>query len=80
MKVNYRGFEIEVTRQRAIGGDEMLYYSIFGNGREMCYGRDFPGRGRRNPFAPSDRSVGVRAMIDCLKQRVDAEIASGNWK
>jgi len=29
MKVKYKGFEIEVTREKSLGGWTQLYYSIF---------------------------------------------------
>ena len=29
MKVNYRGFEIEVYREKALGGWKQLFWSIF---------------------------------------------------
>lgn len=29
MKVSYKGYEIEVNRDKCLGGYEMIYYSIF---------------------------------------------------
>jgi len=40
MKVLYRGFEIDAHREESMGGDHLLYYSIFrkDDGWEMTSG------------------------------------------
>ena len=29
MKINYKGFELDARREKSMGGDTLLYYSIF---------------------------------------------------
>jgi hypothetical protein len=29
MKLEYKGFDIEVNKEKSVGGDEFLYYSAF---------------------------------------------------
>lgn len=63
MKVNYRGCDIEVTRERSMGGDMLLYYSIFRtkDGYEVTSGF----------WYGSDK---IRDYIRYMKERVDEEI------
>ena len=62
MKVEYRGHEIEVKRERCLGGWSMLYYSI------MLYGYECLSNFE-------DSAEKVATMIKYLKQRVDAELS-----
>jgi len=43
MKINYRGFEIEATRQKSLGGDMNIYYGIYriSDGWELVAGFEF---------------------------------------
>jgi hypothetical protein len=65
MKVNYRGFEIDVRRDESMGGDKMYYWSVFrsSDGMEMHSGCDY------------EESIGVdsnvRSEILNWKIRVD---------
>lgn len=65
MKARYKGYEIEVTRQRCLGGWSMLYFSIF---------RESDGLECLTNFA--DCSETVREMIGVLKERIDNEHAT----
>jgi len=38
MKGTYRGCEIEVTKEKCLGGWDMLFYSIFDDGFEVTSG------------------------------------------
>ena len=38
MKTIYRGCEIEVTREKCLGGWSMIYFSVFDNGFEVTSG------------------------------------------
>lgn len=38
MKIRYRGCEIEVKREKCLGGWDMLYYSVFDEGFEVTSG------------------------------------------
>ena len=60
MKVIYKGFEIEAHREKSMGGDTLLYYSIFrqADGWEMTSGFTYG----------SDR---VQTFVKYLKERVD---------
>lgn len=64
MKTEYRGHEIEVKRERCMGGWTMLYYSIFriSDGYECTSG------------CTEDTSP-VRTYVGYMKERVDAELA-----
>jgi len=61
MLVNYKGFEIDVRREESMGGDEMLYWSVFRNedGMEMTSGLEY------GDFYT------VRGMVKHYKTRVD---------
>ena len=60
MKVNYKGFEIDVCRENCNAGYELLYYSIFriSDGWEMSSGYQ-------------DTDDTVKTMIQCFKGWVD---------
>ena len=61
MKVkDYKGFEIEVCRERCLGGWKIIYYSVFRNsdGMEMISGF-------------SDTGDTVRDFIKMIKDRID---------
>ena len=40
MKVEYKGFEVDAHREKSMGGDTLLYYSVFriGDGYEVTSG------------------------------------------
>lgn len=38
MKINYKGCEIEVTREKCLGGWNELFYSVFDDGFEVTSG------------------------------------------
>jgi hypothetical protein len=60
MKINYRGFEIDAHRDRSMGGDMYLYYSVF---------RESDGWELTSGFTTgSDR---VQTFVGYLKERVD---------
>lgn len=67
MKIkNYKGFEIEICREKSITGIELLFYSIF---------RNKDGFEVDNGFSYSDETV--REYIKQLKKDVDQFIKEG---
>lgn len=58
MKTTYKGCDIEVTRDKCLGGWEMLFYSVFDDGFEITSGF-------------SESSETVREFINGLKEVVD---------
>jgi len=63
MKTIYKGWEIEAHREQSLGGDKLLYFSLFDpSGREVASG----------PYTGSETS---REFVALLKKRVDKEIA-----
>jgi hypothetical protein len=66
MKVEYKGYEIEVTREKCMGGWGMLYYSVFTTDGHECLSN----------FEDSGETV--RDKISELKELVDDEIKSGD--
>lgn len=65
MKVaNYRGYEINVTREKCLGGWALLYYSIF---------RVSDGWLALDSFEDSGHTV--RELVGHMKARIDAELA-----
>jgi hypothetical protein len=64
VKEVYRGHEIKVTRERSMGGDDLLYYSIF---------RESDGYECSSGFTYDDSPV--RTYLQYMKERVDAELA-----
>lgn len=62
MKATYKGHEIEVTREKCLGGWSQIYFSVFRDGRECTSG------------FTSDESP-VREYMGYMKDRVDAELA-----
>lgn len=70
MKVIYRGHEIEAKRERSMGGDRLLYFSVF---------RESDGLECVSGFTTGDDAVAD--FIGYLKNRVDAELAtSAPWE
>ena len=63
MKVVYRGYEIDVRRERSVGGEKLLYFTIIrlsdGYICEASY---------------STGSDSVRQMVKCMKELIDAEL------
>jgi hypothetical protein len=68
VKVDYRGHEIDVTRDRAMGGWQSIYYSIF---------RKSDGYECTSGFSSEDRTP-VRDFVKLMKERVDAELAESD--
>lgn len=70
MKVVYRGHEIEVTREKCLGGWSELYTSVFrlSDGLEcIC--------------AVEDSAEKIVDQIRYMKERIDEELASENpWE
>lgn len=67
MKTVYKGYEIDVHRDRCMGGWSMLYYSIFrlSDGYECTSG------------CTEDTSP-VRVYVGYMKDRIDAELADSD--
>lgn len=68
MKVDYKGHEIDVHRDRACGGWTSIYYSIF---RKSDLFECTSG------FSAEDRTP-VRDFVKMMKGRVDAELAEAD--
>lgn len=67
MKVSYRGYEINVSRELAMGGWDNLYYSIFRESdQHECVAKFTTG---------SDK---VRDYVRYMKERIDAEHATAD--
>lgn len=56
----YKGFEIDVSREPSLGGDELLYYSIFRESDGWEMESNFTS-GSENPFI----------LVEALKGHVD---------
>lgn len=65
MKAHYRGYTISAKRERALGGWDNLYYSIY---------RDSDGREMVCNFTTGEDTV--RDYILYMKERIDAEHAT----
>lgn len=67
MKIIYRGYEIDVRRERSMGGRSMLYYSIYriSDGYECVAG------------CTTDSST-VREYVRFMKERIDNELAEAD--
>lgn len=67
MKIVYRGHEIDVRREKCMGGWPMLYYSIFrvSDGYECTSGF-------------TEDASPVRTYVGYMKERVDAELAEAD--
>lgn len=63
MKGVHRGHDIQVTRERSMGGDTLIYYSIF---------RHSDGYECTSGFSYDDSPV--RTFFGYMKERVDAEL------
>jgi hypothetical protein len=74
MKAVHRGHDIDVHREKSMGGDMLLYYSIF---------RQSDGYECASGF--STGSDTVKDFMDMMKERIDAELAdpqpwgTGDW-
>lgn len=62
MKVAYRGYDISVTREKAMNGDVLLYFSIF---------RQSDGYEALTDY--EDSAETVRDKVAQLKERIDNE-------
>jgi hypothetical protein len=60
MKINYRGYEINVKRESCLGGWGLLYYSVF---------RECDGLYVVDSFEDSEESM--QDMMKSMKYRVD---------
>jgi hypothetical protein len=70
MKASYRGYDIDVHRERSMGGDVLLYYSIF---------RQSDGYEATSGFSTGNDTV--RDFIGMMKERVDNELAEDDpWE
>lgn len=70
MKVAHRGHEIDVHRGKSMVGDRLLFWSIFraSDGYECACGFE-------------DSAETVRAKVQQLRERVDAELAEADpWE
>jgi hypothetical protein len=68
MKAAYKGHEIDVKRERAMGGWQSIYYSIFRQSdRYECM----------SGFSAEDRTP-IAQFMRLMKERVDAELAERN--
>ena len=64
MKVKYKGYEIDVYREKCMGGWGLLYFSVFTlDGRECLTSFE-------------DSAETVRDKIGQLKERIDEELES----
>jgi hypothetical protein len=66
--VSYRGHTIDVKRDRAMGGWQSIYYSIF---------RESDSYECTSGFSAEDRTP-VRDFVKHMKERVDAELAESD--
>lgn len=62
MRVEYRGYDIEVKREKSLGGNVLLYFSIY---------RKSDGYECLCDFEDSDETV--RDKVKQLKERIDNE-------
>jgi len=60
MKVSYRGFEIEASRDKCLAGHDLIYYSIFRESDKWEMSSNF-----------IDTADTVRTMVNCCKGMVD---------
>lgn len=65
MRQNYRGHEIDVRRERSLGGDVLLYYTIVRVSDQYVPVESF-----------TTGSDTVRDYVRYMKKRIDAELAS----
>lgn len=63
----YRGHEIDVRRERSLGGDVLLYYSVF---------RESDGYECASGFTTGDDTVSD--YVRYMRERIDAELADGD--
>lgn len=70
MKASYRGYDIDVHRERSMGGDILVYYSIF---------RRSDGYEATSGFSTGDDTI--KDFIGMMKERVDNELAEADpWE
>ena len=60
MKTTYRGYEIEVTVERCMGGWEMYYFNIYRTSDGLCVVEDF-----------SESEDGEDHYVKWMKERID---------
>ena len=65
MKQIYRGHEIDVRRERSLGGDVLLYFSVF---------RVSDGYECESNFTTGGETV--RQYVRYMRERIDAELAA----
>lgn len=65
MRKIYRGHEINVRRERSLGGDMLLYISIFRIHDDYCC---------EDTFSTGDDTI--PEMMRYMQERIDAELAS----
>jgi len=65
VKQVYRGHEIDVRRERSLGGDMLLYFSIY---------RESDGYECECDFTTGDDTV--RDYMRYMRERIDAELAT----
>jgi hypothetical protein len=65
-RVIYRGHEIEVEREKCLGGYKRLHYSIYRVSDGYCVEE-----------SSDDSAEKVRDMVEYMKKRLDAEIEEG---
>lgn len=68
MKITYKGHEIDVHKDRALGGWTSIYYSIF---------RQSDGYECTSGFSCEDRT-NIHTFVKLMKERVDAELAEND--
>ena len=64
MRVSYKGHEITVTRERCMGGWDLLYYSIY---------READGYECECGFTEDETPI--REYVGYMKERIDNELA-----
>ena len=60
MRVEYKGFEINVTKEKCLGGWEMLYFNVYRISDGLCV---------EDSFTEGEETV--RGMVGYMKDRVD---------
>ncbi len=66
MKTKYRGHEIDVTREKSMGGWSTLYFSVFTSEGRECL----------TNFEGSDETIADKIIQ--LKERIDEELSSSD--
>ncbi len=69
MKTNYKGFEINVYREKCLAGYDLLYYSIF---------RESDGYELTSGYSEGDDTI--KDFISYMKENVDDYLVNpDNW-